>query len=70
MKINCLTTFKDGRDTFEAGDVRTVDDARGAYFVAHGWAAPVGGDAAAPAAQPETDLNINSSTIGQGTNHG
>lgn len=29
MKIEALTTFLDGTDRFEAGDVRTVADERG-----------------------------------------
>lgn len=38
MRIRCLTTFLDDRDRFEAGDVRTVDDEKGARFIANGWA--------------------------------
>lgn len=47
MKIICDTTFLDGSTRFEAGDVRTVDDSRGAYFVANKWAHEVGHDVAA-----------------------
>lgn len=39
MRIKCLTTFLEGRDRFEAGDVRTVPDADAARFIAAGWAA-------------------------------
>lgn len=63
MKIECKTTFLDGRERYEAGDVCTVDDAKAAYFVKSGWAAPVGEDATSPAAG-ETDLVIDNSVIG------
>ena len=36
MKIECLTTFLDGKDRYESGDVRTVDDEKVAQFVANG----------------------------------
>ena len=42
MKIICDTTFLDGRDRFEKDDQRTVDDERGAYFIANGWAHEAG----------------------------
>lgn len=47
MRIECTTTFLHGADRFEAGDVRTVPDELGAYFVQQGWAKggePVVGD--------------------------
>ena len=47
MRIECITTFLHGADRFEAGDMRTVPDDLGAYFVAQGWAKggePVIGD--------------------------
>jgi hypothetical protein len=43
MKIKCLTTFLDGKDRFEADDIRTVDDERGARFCANGWAEDLSG---------------------------
>lgn len=49
MKVTCTCTFLDGRDRFEAGDVRQVDDERGARFVAAGWATAEGADAASMA---------------------
>lgn len=71
MKIECLTTFLGGTDRFEAGDIRTVDDALGAYFVAQGWAKDLGGlvETGTPAAG-ETDLTIHRSTLTSGDNHG
>lgn len=45
MKIICTTTFLDGRERFEVGETRIVDDARGAYFVANGWASADGAPA-------------------------
>lgn len=61
MKVTCITTFLDGRDRFEAGDVRQVDDERGARFVAAGWATadepqPV------PAVAGDVALNVQSVT--------
>lgn len=50
MKITCTTTFLDGPERFEAGDVRQVDDERGARFVAAGWATAEGAETAATAA--------------------
>lgn len=71
MRIKCLTTFKDGRDTFEADDVRTVEDDRGAYFVANGWAAAHDGEQLSPQpAQGEAALDIQNAAMGQGVNNG
>lgn len=59
MRIECLTTFLDGRERFEVGDIFTVDDERGAYFVKNGWAKKVGDETpAAPAGSTTTDLDI------------
>lgn len=71
MRITCLTTFLDERDRFESGDTRTVDDARGAYFVGNGWAADL--DAPAPAAAPapaDTTLDVQSSNLISGDSNG
>lgn len=38
MKIELLEKVMHGRDTFEAGDIRTVPDALGTHFCAMGWA--------------------------------
>lgn len=38
MKIECLTTFLDGKDRYHEGETRLVDDHIGARFVAAGWA--------------------------------
>jgi len=65
MKIQALTTFLDGRDRFEAGDIRTVPDADGARFCANGWAADVTGQTATGTAAAGTaDLNIHTSKLG------
>lgn len=68
MKITCLTTFIDGRDRFEKDDVRTVDDERGAYFVANGWAT----SGAAPVVVEPSDvtLEVQDSVMGQEADHG
>ena len=38
MRIECTTTFLHGADRFEQGDIRSVPDELGAYFIAQGWA--------------------------------
>jgi hypothetical protein len=69
MRIECKTTFKDGTDTFEAGDIRTVSDVRAHAFIAHGWAAEVGKDAA-PTATGSVDIDIHNSALGLGDSNG
>jgi len=44
MKIELLEKVMHGRDVFEAGDVRTVQDDLGAYFCSCGWAKDVDGN--------------------------
>lgn len=63
MKIICTTTFLDGRDRFEAGEVRVVDDAAGARFIAAGWAREPGAEAVA-AAMGDTTLDVQKAVIG------
>lgn len=70
MKINCLTTFLDGRDRFEKDDQRTVSDERGAYFIANGWAAEVGGVGPSVTSPSEVLLDVQNSVIGQETQNG
>ena len=66
MRIECKTTFLDGAERFEAGDIRTVDDARGHRFLAHGWAAEVGQQAAPQSAGP-VSLDIHNAAHGHGS---
>lgn len=55
MRIECTTTFLHGRERFEKGDIFTVPDERGAYFVSYGWAKEVGApDLAVTSADPTT----------------
>jgi hypothetical protein len=64
MRIECTTTFLHGADRFEAGDVRTVPDDMGAYFVAQGWAKggePFVGDVA---------LDVHDSVLNSEAGHG
>lgn len=71
MRIKCLTTFKDGIDEFVQDDIRSVEDSRGAYFVANGWAEDLSG--ALPTGETVTgaaDLSVASATLGTGDNHG
>jgi len=71
MKIECLMTFLDGKDRFEEGDVRTVEDEKGAQFVANGWAKDVAGRVATGnATSGETNLAVDSSVIGLGDSNG
>lgn len=71
MKIECLTAFLDGTDRYESGDVRTVDDEKGAQFVANGWAKDVAGRVATgDAVTVGADLAINNSVIGLGDSNG
>ena len=71
MKIHCLTTFLEGADRFEAGDVRTVPDDVGARLVANGWADDVSGEVATGAAAVgEATLDIQNVTTSQEVRHG
>lgn len=71
MKIECLTTFLDGTDRFESGDVRTIDDPRAVRFIANGWASdPTGTVTSDNAAQLMTDLAIDNSTLNAGDSNG
>lgn len=70
MKIQCLTTFLDGKDRFEKDDVRTVDDERGARLVAAGWAVDTEGRVAPGAQSSSADLVINSASSATGDSNG
>lgn len=69
MRLEAKTTFLDGADRFEAGDIRTVDDARGARLIAAGWASEVGGTAVAPF-QGEVTLDVQNAVMGMGDSNG
>ena len=43
MKIEMLEKVMHGRDVFEAGETRVVDDDLGAYFCGLGWAKDTAG---------------------------
>lgn len=71
MKIECLSKFLDGTDSFEKDDIRTVDEEKGARFVANGWAQDVAGRVATGSASDSaTDLTIDKSVIGLGDSNG
>ena len=71
MQIQCLHTFLDGTQRFERDETRIVDDERGAYFVAQGWAKDLSGQATAgDTAAAETILDIQSGSIDAGDHHG
>ena len=71
MKIECLTTVLDGKYRFESGDVRTVEDEKGAQFVANGWAKDVA-DRVATGSESSgvVNLAVDSSVIGLGDSNG
>ena len=69
MRIECKTTFRDGPETFEAGDIRTVSDERAYGFIALGWAAKVG-EAAVPMSSGTVTLDVHNSTLGMGDSNG
>ena len=71
MKIECLTTFIDGKDRYESGDVRTVEDEKGAQFVANGWAKDVAGRVATGGTSSvAVDLAVDNAVMGQEVRHG
>ena len=70
MKIICDTTFLDGTDRFENGDQRTVDDVRGAYFIANGWAHQVGSELAPATPSGDVTLDVQSAVIGTEVRNG
>ena len=58
MRIECTTTFLDGRERFEKGDIFTVDDDTAAYFIKSGWAKEVGAPDAQAAPIDPTTLDV------------
>lgn len=70
MRITCTQTFLDGRDRFEAGETRIVDDERAARFIALHWAHEEGADPAVLASAAPADLNIQNGHHGQESTHG
>lgn len=54
MEIKVLKLFLDGRNRFEAGEVRVVPDEDGAYFCANGWAEDVAGNVPTGEIKPGT----------------
>lgn len=70
MKINCTTSFKDGRDAFHEGDTRTVSDEDGARFIKNGWAV-ASGDQPVPLADLDpVDLSIDKAKHTTGDSNG
>ena len=64
MKIICDTTFLDGKDRFENGDQRTVDDVRGAYFI------EAGSEPVAPVPSGDVTIDVQSAVIGTEVRNG
>ena len=70
MKIEALSTFLDGRERFEKGDIRTVDDAKAAYFVENGWAKDITSDVVVAPFVGDTDLAIQNVNLATGVTNG
>lgn len=69
MRIECTTTFLDGRERFEVGDTFTVSDEQATYFISHGWAKKVGDETPALPSQDIT-LDIHNVREGQESSNG
>jgi len=62
MRIECLMPFKEGRESFEKGDIFVVDDAKAAYFIKNGWAKEV--DGPAPELAPADPVTLDVQNVG------
>lgn len=60
MRIECLMPFKEGRESFEKGDIFTIDDATAARFIDNGWAKEVGAADLPPKAADPVTLDVQS----------
>lgn len=69
MKIECKTTFLDGRERYEAGEVRTVNKYDGRRFITNGWAF-FRAELEEPGDLGSTRLGIQNSVIGTGDSNG
>jgi len=67
-RIQILITFRDGYDTYHAGDARTVSDADAERFIAAGWAAD-GNPAPEVATPASVDLAVADLTHATGVDH-
>lgn len=63
VKIEVLTLFRRGHDTFHPGEIRMVDEADAAHFCRAGWARAAGLETGTPDTAPKT-LDVHNSTIG------
>lgn len=73
IKIECKAPFLHGRERFEQGDVRSVSEEDGAYFIAQGWAAEPGTELPIPlplATDGDASLVIDNVTQGQEASNG
>jgi hypothetical protein len=69
VKIKCHNKFLDGSDSFEAQDIRTVDDTRGQYFISQGWATELGAETQL-IESGDVNLTIQSSSHATGDSNG
>jgi hypothetical protein len=70
MRIHVLSTFLDGRDRFEAGDSRTVDNDRATKFIGQGWARAEDGEVVAVEPAGELTLDVQKSFLTTGDSNG
>lgn len=74
MWIRCKTDYLDGRDRFNAGELRLVSDERGMFYIYEGWAeeapSPNLTDLPEAGEGTSTDLDIQSGTLALGDNYG
>lgn len=64
MRIECLMPFKEGRESFEKGDIFTVSDAIAGYFIKNGWVKVVG--APTQEGKPADPVDLTVQTISHG----
>lgn len=62
MRIECLMPFKEGRESFEKGDIFTVPDAVAGYFIKNGWAKGVGTPDLFPDSADPVTLDVQSAS--------
>lgn len=64
VKIEVLTLFRRGYDTFHPGEIRMVDAADAAHFCRCGWARSVEFETGTPDTSEKT-LEVHNSKVGQ-----
>jgi hypothetical protein len=75
MWIKCITTFREGTDSYIKGELRCIDNDRGNYVVQNAWAMEVAEPDTtdlpeASQTSTTTDLDVQSSRLALGDNYG